>query len=106
MNTGERLRKLREHYNLSQNEVARILQVAPSLISSYERGERTPSPAKLIKLADLYHTTTDYILCRNSRHDSDVVLSLEGLTSRQIKIIRELVDSIKSVKAEERQETI
>lgn len=96
MNTGERLRRLREHYNLSQNEVAKILQVAPSLISSYERGERMPSPAKLIKLADLYHTTTDYLLCRSNHHNSDVILSLEGLSSRQIKIIRELVDSMKS----------
>ena len=57
MNTGERLRQLREQYRLSQNDVAKVLQVTTSLISSYEHGERTPSPSKLVQLADLYPHT-------------------------------------------------
>lgn len=95
MNTGERLRNLREKYQFSQHEIARQLQVAPSLISSYERNERTPSPAKLVQLADIYHTTTDYLLCRNSTTDSASYLSLEGLSSTQIKLLRDLVDTMR-----------
>ena len=64
MNTGERLKQLRETYQLSQNDVAKSLDVSPALISSYERNERMPSPSKLSSLADIYHTTTDYLLCR------------------------------------------
>ena len=60
MNSAERLKNLREHYQLSQNDVAKILKVSPALISSYERGERTPSPQKLSSLADLYHTCLLY----------------------------------------------
>ena len=95
MNTGERLRQLREQYRLSQNDVAKVLQVTTSLISSYEHGGRTPSPSKLVQLADLYHTTTDYLLCRNNSYDDTIFLSLNGLSSRQIVLIRELVETMR-----------
>ena len=52
-----------------------------------------PSPAKLIQLADLYHTTTDYLLCRSSTDDENLYLSLEGLSPVQIKLLRELIDT-------------
>lgn len=96
MNTAERLKHLRENYQLSQHEVARQLKVAPSLISAYERGERMPSPAKLILLADLYHTTTDYLLCRNHSTNLSPMLSLEGLSGKQSKLLRELVDTMRN----------
>ena len=94
MNTAERLKALREQYQLSQHDVAKILKVSPALISSYERNERTPSPAKLISLADLYHTTTDYLLCRN-RITEELSLSVEGLSQKQIKLLRELIDTMR-----------
>lgn len=95
MNSATRLKNLRERYNLSQNEVARILNVSPSLISSYERGERTPSPHKLSSLADIYHTTTDYLLGRSSHCDDEKYISVDGLTPKQIKLLRELIDTMK-----------
>lgn len=96
MNSAERLKTLRERYNLSQNKVAKILKVSPALISSYERGERTPSPQKLSALADLYHTTTDYLLCRSNNYDDALFLCVDGLTSKQITLLRELIDTMKS----------
>ena len=69
MNTAERLKTLREKYQMSQHDVARIIRVSPALISSYERSERMPSPARLVSLADLYHTSVDYILCRSNGLD-------------------------------------
>ena len=94
MTTAERLKDLREKYQLSQHNVAKILKVSPALISSYERNEPMPSPAKLISLADLYHTTTDYLLCRNSTTE-ELSISVEGLSQKQIKLLRELVDTMK-----------
>lgn len=95
MNTAERLKKLREQYNFSQHGLASQLNVTPSLISAYERGERMPSPAKLVQLADLYHTTTDYLLCRSNTYDDNLYLSLEGLNPTQIKLLREFIDTIR-----------
>ena len=94
MNTGERLKQLRETYQLSQNDVATSLDLSPALISSYERNERMPSPSKLSSLADIYHTTTDYLLCRTIT-SSVPFLSLDGLSPSQIKLLRELVDTIR-----------
>lgn len=95
MSTAERLKQLREQYQLSQHDVAKILRVSPALISSYERNERMPSPAKLISLADLYHTTTDYLLCR-CNDITELTLSVDGLTQKQIKLLRELVDTMRN----------
>ena len=92
MNTAERLKELREKYNFSQHGLANQLNVAPSLVSAYER---VPSPAKLIQLADIYHTTTDYLLCRSNTHDDSLYLSLEGLSPIQIKLLREFIDTIR-----------
>lgn len=49
---------------------------------------------KLISLADLYHTTTDYLLCRN-RITEELSLSVEGLSQKQIKLLRELIDTMR-----------
>ena len=96
MNSAERLKNLREHYHFSQHEVAKILKVSPALISSYERGERTPSPQKLSSLADLYHTTTDYLLCRSKNYNEDTYISVAGLSTQQIKLLRELIDTMRT----------
>ena len=97
MSSGERLRILRERYHLSQNDVAKILEVSSALISSYERGERMPSIQRLSSLADIYHTTTDYILCRNNSDNDDILLSLKGLSDRQVVLIQELVDTMRNI---------
>ena len=96
MNTATRLKDLREHYHFSQHEVAKILKVSPALISSYERGERTPSPQKLSSLADLYHTTTDYLLRRSKNYNEDTYISVAGLSTQQIKLLRELIDTMRT----------
>lgn len=96
MNSAERLKNLRERYHLSQNDVAKLLKVSPALISSYERGERTPSPQKLSSLADIYHTTTDYLLCRSNTYDDTLLIAVDGLTAKQIKLLRELVETMRN----------
>ena len=39
----QKLKMLRMKYNLSQKEVASMLDLSPSVVSGYETGERTPS---------------------------------------------------------------
>lgn len=60
---GERIRELRKHYNMSQDDVAKHLNVQRTAISSYESGDSIPPTLTVIKLADLFKVTTDYILC-------------------------------------------
>lgn len=57
-----RLRDLREDADMNQTEVARYLNMSQTGYSKYETGENDIPTAVLIKLAKLYHTSTDYIL--------------------------------------------
>ncbi len=92
---ADRLILLRKKYNLSQTDVANQIGVTPALISAYEKLERKPSIDKLIALADIFHVSTDYILGRTFKEDSSAVLSVEGLSEKQIKIVRELIFEFK-----------
>ena len=62
----KRLRDLREDNDLKQTEVAGYLGIAQTVYSRYERGFQTIPVEHLIKLADLYNVSTDYILGRTN----------------------------------------
>lgn len=59
-----RIRDLREDNDLTQKEISKILMCDQSLYSKYERGEREIPLNLLIKLADYYKTSLDYLACR------------------------------------------
>ena len=58
----KRIRDLREDHDLTQKQVAKILNCSQQVYSNYELGQRDIPTAILIKLADYYNVTTDYIL--------------------------------------------
>ena len=91
---ADRLKELRQKLNLSQKDVATYLDLSPAIISGYETGERTPSASIIIRLADLYHCSTDYILGK-SVIDISSYISLDGLTPEQIQSVTSLVNSIR-----------
>ncbi len=57
-----RLRDLREDKDLNQTQVARYLGMSQTGYSKYETGENDVPTEILIKLADFYGTSIDYIL--------------------------------------------
>lgn len=59
-----RIRDLREDADLKQSEVAEQLNCTQSGYSLYELGKRDIPTEILSSLADLYHTSTDYLLGR------------------------------------------
>jgi len=61
----KRIRELREDHDLTQREVAAYLKMPQPQYFRYEQGYRDIPTDILIALADLYHTTTDYILERS-----------------------------------------
>ena len=62
----QRLRGLREDSDLRQQDIAELLQITQTVYSRYERGFQTIPVLHLLKLADFYHTSTDYILGRTN----------------------------------------
>ena len=59
-----RIREMREDNDLLQKDVAKILNISQQQYSRYERGENELSYDSLIKLANYYNTSIDYLLYR------------------------------------------
>ncbi|MDR1094639.1 MAG: helix-turn-helix domain-containing protein [Clostridiales bacterium] len=59
---GERLRELREDYEISQSKLADILNISQRAISYWERGEKEPDIDMIRRLAKYFRTSTDYLL--------------------------------------------
>lgn len=62
-----RLRDLREDSDLTQKQLAEILGMSQTGYSKYETGENDIPTHISIKLADFYHTSTDFILGRTNK---------------------------------------
>ncbi len=57
----ERIRNLREDKDLSQNEIAKILNCSQTTYSRYETGDLNIPVDSLIKLAKYFNTSIDYL---------------------------------------------
>ena len=60
----KRIRELREDHDFTQRELAKMLEMPQPQYYRYEQGFRDIPTDILIKLADIYNTSTDYILER------------------------------------------
>lgn len=60
----KRLRELRESKEMTQAQVSKLLFCSQRVYSNYERGDIDLPTGVLIKLADLYDVSVDYILDR------------------------------------------
>ena len=60
----KRIRDLREDMDMNQTQVASILSMSQTGYSKYETGENDIPTSILIKLADFYGTSVDYLLGR------------------------------------------
>ncbi|MCQ2441667.1 MAG: helix-turn-helix domain-containing protein [Oscillospiraceae bacterium] len=62
----QRIRDMREDADLAQKQVAAVLGIQQTVYSRYERGFQTIPVEHLLKLADFYHVSTDYLLGRTN----------------------------------------
>lgn len=60
----QRLRDLREDMDMTQQQISELLGIKQTVYSRYERGIQNIPIEHLLRLADFYGTSTDYILGR------------------------------------------
>ena len=89
---GNILKRLRAQERMTQQQLADRLGVTKSVVSYYELQERYPSPETLIKLASIFHVSTDYLL-GVSRNE---VIELNGLNEEDVVLVKCLVAHLKS----------
>ena len=61
MEPYQRLRDLREDHDLTQADIAKILQTTQEQVSKYEIGKQMMGVDKYIKLAKYYNVSLDYL---------------------------------------------
>lgn len=76
------IKDLRKKMGLSQKELADKLFVNQTAVSQWERGVTTPNKNTLIKLADIFGVTVDFLLGVKEDEDKDVAAILQELKDR------------------------
>ena len=89
---GKKIKDLRNTYRLTQTELAFKVGVTKSTIAAYENNSRTPSFDILIKLARVFHVTTDSLLA----DASETVIRARNLTDEQIIILDTMIESFQA----------
>jgi transcriptional regulator with XRE-family HTH domain len=88
---GVRLKELRTNAGLTQQQLALQLGLTKTVVSYYELRTRSPSPEILVKLASIFHVSTDYLL--GIEHER--IVDVSGLTEEEISTISHLVELFK-----------
>lgn len=91
MSLNENIRMLRQARSLSQVELARALGVTKQSISNWENDNIQPSIDMLIRIADYFSVSTDYLLDLDERK----YIEITGLSEREIAHISAIIDDIK-----------
>ncbi|RHP39675.1 XRE family transcriptional regulator [Ruminococcus sp. AF33-11BH] len=91
MDFGNKLKELRTQNGLTQQQLATQLGVTKSVVSFYERQERTPSPEVLRKMAAIFRVSTDFLL----DIDRTKRLDVSDLDDDDIQLVSLLIDTLR-----------
>ena len=69
---GTRIKLLREELGLKQEELAKKLAVSPSAIGMYERNLREPNNELILKIANFFNVSVDYLLGKSDIRNPDL----------------------------------
>lgn len=89
---NERIRKLRLERNLSQVDLAKKLNVTKQSVSNWENDNIQPSIEMLIKLAEAFSVSTDYLLGLDDRR----YLEITGLSDEEVSHIQVVVEDLRA----------
>jgi len=97
MSINEKLRDLRIKNNFTQKDVAEKLMLTRPTYNAYEQKISEPNIETLIKLAEFYHTSIDYLVGRNVEN-----INLEAIKPVKKKLIQYILkmNELEEIKAE------
>ena len=75
---AKRLQEERKHNDLKQQEVAAKTGINVVTLSGYEIGKNEPNMEALVRLADAYDVTLDYLMCRTDANGNPTPLDPSG----------------------------
>lgn len=81
---GNRIRNLRDSEDIQQVDFAKKIGVSNVVLSRYESGERKPDYETLIKIADYFDVTTDYLLGKTETPERKILLQFPAKKSNSL----------------------
>ena len=91
---NEQIRELRNIRGISQIQLANKLGVTKQSVSNWENDNILPSIEMLVKIANFFEVSTNYLLGLDKKRTLDV----ENLTEIQISHIQLIVDDLRNAK--------
>lgn len=73
---GKRLKYLRQEKGLTQVELGKVFNVTNVGVAKWESDDRFPDKSILVKIADYFDVSTDYLLCRTDNPEAKVYSSI------------------------------
>lgn len=86
-----RLKELRISHSLTQVDFAQKLSVTKQTVSNWENNNIQPSIDMLVKIADYFNISTDYLLGR----ETTMQINVEGLSTDEIAHINMIIKDLK-----------
>ena len=88
-----RIRDLREDLDLRQIDVAKATGIDQKTLSNYETGKTNPDSYALIKLADFFHVSIDYLVGRLNIDvkDNDEIIKRLSVIQNEIENIKKII---------------
>ena len=98
-----KLKQLRQERNLSLRDLACQLDIPYSSLGKYERGDQQPSLETLIKIADYFHVSVDYLIGRstNSTLSTQLLYDKIGLSDESILFLESLKQHFTDIEGSE-----
>lgn len=91
---GERLKKLRKYFDLTQEQVAEILGLGRDAIIKIEKGERKISSEELMKFSKLYFISMEELLSETNDIDESSVVFVRDFNKLSEKDKKEIINLI------------
>lgn len=89
---SERIKLMRDAYRWDQTKLAKQLGVSKQSVSNWENSNILPSIDMLTKLAEVFHTTTDFLLGLDDRQ----VLDVTGLEAEMVAHLQCIANSLRN----------
>lgn len=98
-----RIKELRIEKNISQNDLAELLNTSQQSISFYETGKRDPDTKTLEILSGYFKVSIDYLLCKsNIRSPQKLLDDYNSLSEDSKKQLEEYIELLKIKDAQEK----
>ncbi len=88
---SDRIKELRVSLGINQVEFGKMITVSKQCVSNWENGNIQPSIDLLVRIAETFSVSTDYLLGLNDKP----TINVDGLTEMQILHIRNIIDDLR-----------